>query len=214
MRVVVFGATGGTGRAVISGALAAGHEVTAFARNADRIAPLKGLTVINGDAMDAAQVAPALAGQDAVVISLGNSQNAFGLLFGARRTTPPDICEIGTRNILNALPQGVRVIVVGAFGTGDTRANLPFMFKLFYKLILREQMADKERQDLVLKASGAAYTLVQPVALTDKPGVGKWTATMDGTFGKAEVSRADLAGYIIASLVDGSGRSGTVTFSG
>ena len=31
MRVVVFGATGGTGRAVIENALSAGHAVTAFA---------------------------------------------------------------------------------------------------------------------------------------------------------------------------------------
>jgi len=218
MRVVVFGATGGTGRAFIASALAAGHDVTAFARNAGRIVPTKGLAVIEGDAMIAASVAPALSGQDAVVISLGNSQNAFALRFGARRTTARDICEAGTRNILQSLPAGspVPVVVVGAFGTGDTRQNLPFMFKLFYQLFLREQMADKEKQDLVLKTSDAHYSLIQPVALTDRPGLGTWTASRDGTFGKSEVSRDDLAAFILSRLVvgDGAPRGETITFSG
>jgi len=216
MRVVVFGATGGTGRAVIDKAIAAGHTVTAFARNADRIAPAAGLTVIEGDAMVAAEVAPALVGQDAIVISLGNSQNAFALLSGARRTTPRDICEAGTRNILGALSKGskIPVIVVGAFGTGDTRRYLPFLFKLFYQLFLREQMADKARQDLVLKASNACYTLVQPVALTDKPGLGTWTISRNGTFAKSEVSRDDLAAFIVTRLTQGDDRGETLAFSG
>lgn len=216
MRVVVFGATGGTGRAVMEKALSAGHSVTAFARQADRITPADGLTVIQGDVMDSAQVAPALEDQDAVVISLGNSQNAFALLFGARRTTPKDVCEVGTRNILFGLPtdRASPIIAVGAFGTGDTAKNLPFMFKLFYRLVLREQMADKEKQDQVLKASSAPYTLIQPVALTDKPGTGTWTTSRDGSLGKSEVSRADLAAFIVQLLQDRGGHCDTITFSG
>ena len=215
MRVAVFGATGGTGRAVTAQALAAGHSVTAFARNPDRIKPAQGQSVVEGDAAMPDQVRAAVAGHDAVVISLGNSQNAFALLLGMRRTTPRDICATGTRNILAALPgPATPVIVVGAFGTGDTRAQLPLMFKLFYRLFLREQMADKEQQDAVLKASSASYTLIQPVALTDKPGTGTWSATRDGTFRKSEVSRADLAAYIVTLLADGDLHRDTVTFSG
>jgi hypothetical protein len=126
------------------------------------------------------------------------------------------VCEVGTRNILAALPRDrdIPVIVVGAFGTGDTAKNLPFMFKIFYRLFLREQMADKEKQDLVLKASTANYTLIQPVALTDKPGTGSWTASLDGSYGKTEVSRADLAAFIVQRLKDSGDRSETITFSG
>ena len=79
----MFGATGGTGRAVIENALSAGHAVTAFARRADRIVPADGLTVIQGDVMDSAQVAPALDGQDAVVISLGECQDFCVRLIGS-----------------------------------------------------------------------------------------------------------------------------------
>jgi putative NADH-flavin reductase len=216
MKIAVFGATGKTGRAVIEEALSAGHSVTAFARQADRITPADGLNVIDGDALELAQVAPALKGQDAVVISLGNSQNAFALLFGARRTTPKNVCEVGTRNILAALPseRDIPVIVVGAFGTGDTAADLPFMFKLFYRLILREQMADKEKQDIVLKASAAAYTLIQPLALTDKPATGTWTTSRDGSYGKSEVSRGDLAAFIVQRLANTPDGRETITFSG
>lgn len=211
----MFGATGGTGRAVISKAMAQGHTVTAFARNTGRIAPATGLTIIKGDAMVAADVAPALAGQDAIVITLGNSQNAFALLLGSRRTTALDICEVGTRNILGALPKSsnIPIIVVGAFGTGSTSPNLPFMFKLFYRLVLREQMADKQKQYLVLKASNLRYTLVQPVALTDKPGLGTWKTSRNGTFGKSEVSRDDLAGFIVTCLKQDHDLDGTITFS-
>ncbi len=216
MKVAVFGATGGTGRAVIEAALDAGHSVTAFARQADQISPVNGLHVVEGDVMESSQVALAMNDQDAVVISLGNSQNAFALLLGARRTTPKDVCEVGTRNILAALPSGsdIPIIVVGAFGTGDTAANLPFMFKLFYRLVLREQMADKEKQDEVLKASAFAYTLIQPVALTDKPSIGTWTASRDGSFGKSEVSRSDLAAFIVQRLENSRDERETITFSG
>jgi uncharacterized protein YbjT (DUF2867 family) len=216
MKVIVFGATGGTGRAVTQRLLAAGHSVTGFVRDAGKMSPATGLRIVQGDAMVAGDVAAALAGQEAVVITLGNSQNAFGLLFGARRTTPRDICEVGTRNILTALPQDSRIpiIVVSAFGIGETRDKLPFMFKLFYRLFLREQMADKEKQEAALRASGSNYVIVQPVALTDKSPTGTWTATRDGALGQSEVSRGDLAAFLL-SVLEGSSQSGeTITFSG
>ena len=49
----------------------------------------------------------------------------------------------------------MKLIVVSAFGIGATRHKLPFLFKLFYRPFLREQMADREKQEAVLRASGA-----------------------------------------------------------
>lgn len=214
--MIVFGATGGTGRAVTQSALAASHSVTAFVRDARKMSPAPGLRIIQGDAMVAGEVAAALVGQEAVVITLGNSQNAFALLFGARRTTPRDVCEVGTRNILSALPPGshVPLIVVSAFGIGETREKLPFMFKLFYRLILREQMADKEKQEAMLRASGATYVIVQPVALNDTAPTGSWTARRDGTLGQSEVSRGELAAFLLSMLESSSHRGQTITLSG
>ncbi len=216
MRIALFGATGGTGQAFIKEALGSNHVVTAFARDASKMPTAQGLTVVQGDVMNASDVEPVLVRQDAVVVSLGNSQNPFTMLLGARRTTPLDVCEVGTRNILGALPEGSQtpILVVGAFGTGNTQEQLPLMFKIFYRLFLREQMADKEKQDAVLKASDANYTLIQPVALTDKPGTGTWTASNDGTIGKSEVARSDLARYLLTLCADGTASRETVSFSG
>lgn len=216
MKIIVFGATGGTGRAVIKQALAAGHEVTAFVRDRRKLNEETGLKIIEGDAMVLGHVNAAVQGQEAIVVSLGNSQNAFGLLLGARRTTPRTICETGTRNILDSLSEGLHLpmVVISAFGVGDTRDKLPFMFKLFYRLFLREQIADKERQDALLNASKANFVMIQPAALTDAPATGKWTASRDGSLGKSEVSRSDLADFIVSELEHPQHTRQTITFSG
>ena len=95
--------------------------------------------------MNAADVAGAVPGHDLVIVSLGNSQNPFAMMFGARRTTSANVCEEGTRHIMAAMQAArmARLLVVSAFGIGDTRTRLPFAFKLFYRAVLREHMADK-----------------------------------------------------------------------
>jgi hypothetical protein len=129
-----------------------------------------------------------------VIVNLGNSQNPFAMMLGARRTTPADICEIGSRNIIAAM-QGAgiaRVLVVTAFGIGDTRDRLPFAFKLFYRTVLREHMADKEKQEALVKASGLDWTLVQPVGLTDGPATNNWLADKNGKIRRQQMSPPTL----------------------
>ena len=70
MKVVVFGAAGKTGRAVVDQAKAAGHTVTAFVHNADDY-DVPDVEVREGDATDPAAVDAALAGQDAVIDTIG-----------------------------------------------------------------------------------------------------------------------------------------------
>ena len=216
MKVAVFGATGGTGRAVIRTLLAAGHRVTALARNPARLAAAPGLSVLAGDVMNPADVAPAIAGQDGVVISLGNSQNALALRLGAKRHTPPDVCEVGTRHIIAAMQAAsvARLVCVTAFGVGDTRDILPPMYRLFYRLLLSEHMADKEKQESLIKASGLEWTLVQPVGLTNGPATGRWLASATGEVRQQRVSREDLAACIVAALLENRYPRQSVTFSG
>jgi uncharacterized protein YbjT (DUF2867 family) len=216
MRIAVFGASGGTGRAVVERALAEGHEVTAFVRDAAKLAPQAQLRVVTGDVMRAADVAPALQAQDAVVIALGNPQSSLQRLFGAPRAAPADVCEVGTRHILQALPseRPPYLVVVSAFGVGATRPQLPRLFRLFYWLLLREQIADKERQEALLKAAPADCAIVQPLALTDGPATGSFTARTDGTYDRLEVSRADLAAFLLEECVTRRHHGATVTLSG
>jgi uncharacterized protein YbjT (DUF2867 family) len=216
LKILVFGATGGTGQATLRALVAAGHQATAFARDPAKRPDMAGVTAIRGDVMHAADVTAAVPGHDAVIVTLGNAQNPFALMFGARRTTPRDVCEVGTRHIISAMQQaGIRrLIVLTAFGIGATRDKLPLAFKIFYRLVLREHMVDKEKQEALVKASGLDWTLVQPVGLTDAPATGRWLADTDGKIRGQQMSRADVAACLVSILDAGLYKGATVALSG
>jgi uncharacterized protein YbjT (DUF2867 family) len=215
MTIIVFGPTGGTGRATVEKLLAEGHTVTAFARDPSKLAAAPGLTVVKGDAMSAEDVARAIPGHDAVVISLGNPQLPIAVKFGARRTTPADICEVGTRNIVAALADSqARVLAVSAYGVGETREKMSWTYKLLFDLLMKELMEDKERQEAVLKASGLDYVLVQPVGLTDAPASGRWFASTTGETRNMRMSRKDVAAFIVEEIGKPRYSRQTVTLSG
>src|SRR3954452_3866543 len=89
--LLVIGATRGTGRHFLEQALAAGHSVTALARDPARVdVAHERLRVLRGDVMAAASLAPAMAGQDAVISSLGTTTGR----------APTTLYSEGTRNII------------------------------------------------------------------------------------------------------------------
>ncbi|MBK1721183.1 3-beta hydroxysteroid dehydrogenase [Thiocystis violacea] len=222
MKVVVFGATGKAGRTVALNLLAAGHEVTAFARDPAKFSAhtYTGLAIIKGDALNADDVASAVTGQDAVIVSLGDSLDPIVLKLGARlgikRNTPPNICEVGTANVIAAMEAASvkRLICVTSYGVGDTRDRLSQVFKLWFRALqLGEQLADKERQEQLVKASSLDWTLIQPVGLTDGAATGRWVASTSGDRRKRTVSRVDLADFIAQVLEGGHYLRKTVVLS-
>ena len=69
-KVLVVGATGGSGRATLDALLRSGHRGTAFARHADELADLSDrLDTFNGDATNPDDVEHAVRGHDAVIIT-------------------------------------------------------------------------------------------------------------------------------------------------
>ncbi|WP_295453749.1 NAD(P)-binding oxidoreductase, partial [uncultured Thiodictyon sp.] len=214
-------ATGKAGRAVALTLLAAGHQVTAFGRNREKIPAHEGIAAIVGDALNPADVARAVAGQDAVVVSLGDSLNPvvlkLGAKLGVKRNTPPNICEVGTANVIAAMAAAsvARLVCITAYGVGDTRERLSRLYRLwFHALQLREQLADKERQEQLVKASGLDWTLVQPVGLTDGAATGRWLASPAGDRRKRTISRVDLADFIAEIVASGRYLRETVVLSG
>jgi len=193
VRVIVFGATGKTGRHVARLALEHGHEVTAFGRSADRLDPQPGLIVFKGDVLDSGAVGAAVEGCDGAVICLGSA--------GLRdATTLAD----GTANIVVAAEGcGVgRLVVLSAAGVGDSWAQIPWSSRLLFKTMLRNIIADHRAQEAVVERSGADWTIVRSAVLTDKPATGSVTATK--TSPTRRISRADLAGYLVDQLSDDS----------
>ncbi|HVL75313.1 MAG TPA: SDR family NAD(P)-dependent oxidoreductase, partial [Noviherbaspirillum sp.] len=113
-KVLVVGASGGSGRAAVEALLAQGCEVTAFSRHADSLASMPGrLRTLRGDALDPAQVDAVVAGQDAVIVTLGISEPALRVrLFGSAGTAI-NVRSAGTRNVIAAMHRhGVRRLVV------------------------------------------------------------------------------------------------------
>ncbi|MEV6277881.1 NAD(P)-binding oxidoreductase [Nocardia sp. NPDC051832] len=210
MKVLVIGATGGSGRATVEHLLSAGHEVTAFTRRPDA-AQQPRLRYTIGDAMKPADVERAVAGHDAVVVILGISENPMRVRVLGPAHTSGDVRSRGTGNVIEAMRRhGVRKLVVqSAFGVGDSKPGLTRTNRLFYRLILAPQIDDTERQEALVRSSGLDWVLVRPVNLTDdaaegmpssadKPLVHTVSRTSVGRFNAHAVDDATLVGKAIS----------------
>lgn len=193
MKLAVFGATGGVGRQIVEQALAAGDTVTALARDGGKL-PMEhaGLTVVEGNVLDAAAVERTLAGADAVLVSLGNTSN-----------NPDLIVSQGTGVIIAAMQAaGVRrLIVISSLGVGDSKDQVPFFFKALIATALRKAFEDKEAQEKLVRASNLDWTIIRPGGLTDGPATGQYRAGLDRSIG-GQVSRADVAAFALRQLTN------------
>ena len=200
MKVLVVGATGGTGRAAVDALVADGHEVTAFARRAGAVLGGRpGVRTVDGDATVAGHVAAAVRGQDAVVVALGIAESAVRVRLRGPAGTPLDVRSRGTAAVVAAMREhGVRRLVVqSSYGVGETRDRLPLSSRLVFALLLKPQIADHEAQERVVRGSGLDVTIVQPIYLTD--GDEPATVSTDGSVEGMRVSRRAV-GEVLARL--------------
>ena len=202
-KVLVVGATGGTGRATIDALLKQGHQVTAFSRHAESLEIDSGrVTLRNGDATNPDDVDRAVAGHDAVIVTLGIAENPMRVrLLGARKT-PNDVRSTGTRNVIAAMQKhGVRKLVVqSSYGVGETRDRLRWIDRLFFKLLLKPQIADTEVQELEVRESGVDWVLAQPVHLTDEDAGDIPFASVDGEVREWKISRKGVAQFLARAV--------------
>ena len=195
MKILIIGGTRGVGREVVLAAHAAGHELTLLARNAERISlPVTGVRVVAGDAGDAADIERAVAGQHAVVWTVGVGPT--------RRRV--DLFSRGTQFLLAAMTKhGVRrLLCVTGVGAGDSRGHGGFLYdRILQPLFMKTVYEDKDRQEAQLRASNVDWTIVRPGTLTNGPATGltRVLTNLDGvTAGK--ISRADVAAFIVEQL--------------
>ena len=195
MQIAVFGATGGTGQQVVQQALAAGHSVSALVRDPSRLAAQdERLTVVEGDVLDRAKVDETVSGADAVIVSLGNTSS-----------NPDYIVSRGTEVIVDAMTAAgipMRLIVVSSLGVGESRDQVPFAFKMLMNTVLKKAMDDKERQEALVKASGFDWIIVRPGGLTNGPATGSYKSGVDVRLTAGQVSRADVAAFVLLQLDD------------
>jgi uncharacterized protein YbjT (DUF2867 family) len=202
MKVLVFGATGGSGRAAMEHLRSQGHEVTAFTRHASNDASTsERVRYVTGDVMNLADVERAVAGQDAVIVTLGIRENPFRVRLLGPARTPMEVRSAGTRNVIEAMQKhGVRKLVVQtSYGVGETRERLGFVDKLFFDLILKPQIADTEKQEEDVLGSGLDWVIVQPVHLTDAADSDMPFASTAGEIMKLKVSRNSVGRFLAHS---------------
>lgn len=195
MNLVIFGASGATGKQLLKQSLEQGHHVTAFVRTPAKLPTAHAnLKIMAGDVLDKSAVTAAVPGHDAVLIALGAPARKAGTLRSS-----------GTRNIMQAMEtSGVRRLVCqSSLGFGDSLQVLrrtPFIFRnIIVPLLLRDTFEDHARQEAVVKASALDWTIVRPGNMTNKPGKRTYRHgfAADDKSIQVKVSRADVAHFML-----------------
>lgn len=195
MEIVVFGASGRTGRPLVERALGRGHRVTAFVREPSRLPFEHGrLRVLRGDVTDPEAVQEAVAGQDAVLSALGHAKGS-----------PKDVQARGTENIIAAMEKhGVRRLVsltgAGVRAEGDEPKFVDKVFALLLGTLQRDVLADATRHVEVIRESDLEWVVVRGPRLTEGEELGSYRVGLVGKNSGTKISRADLAEFMLDQL--------------
>lgn len=193
MKIIVFGATGGTGQFVVQQALEEGFEVTAFVRTPSKLKIAHGnLTTIKGNAFNQGEVTAAIKGHDAVVSCLGSSQ-------GMKKST--ELQEMTKIIVTGMEKNGVkRIVYIASAGIHN---ELPGISGKLIMRVLKNTLIDHRVATECIKANGLVYTIVRPMGLTDRPFSGKYRESTTGLpKGSRSIPRADVADFILKALKD------------
>ena len=198
MNVLVFGASGATGREVVKQALERGHSVGAFVRDPAKLALRHaGLSLLVGDVAEYASVERAVRGSDAVASALGSGNSL--------RSDPPLID--GVQHIIRAMDHaGVRRFVyLSMLGVDGSGKHLGFVDRyIVLPLLLRKVLADHARKEDLIRRSALDWVIVRPPRLTNGPYTGNYRSGEDVRERTllASISRADVAEFMVKQLTD------------
>jgi putative NADH-flavin reductase len=194
VKVLIIGAPGGKGRILLDEALEQGHEVPALARNPSAVAPRNYRPrVLEGNTLDPEAIEAAVAGQDAVLSALGT-----------RSTKPTTLFSASTANLMGAMKiHGVlRLVCLTGIGAGDSKGHGGFHYdRILLPFVVRNQYADKDRQEEIIKRSGLEWVIAGPARLTNEPATGEYQAFLSGdSYRATTISREDVAAFMLAQL--------------
>lgn len=192
MKIALIGGTGFVGSAVLEELLQRGHQVTALARDPAKYTARDGLTVAKADVLDAAQVADAVRGADAVVSAYNP---------GWQEPKIHDLFLQGTRAVFDGVKRGgvKRLLVVGGAGSlfvapgvqGVDTPDFPEPWK-------QGALAAREALNLIRLETSLDWTFLSPAAILEPgPRTGKFRLGGDQMLmngdNPAKISVTDLA---------------------
>ncbi|AJY73516.1 NAD(P)-dependent oxidoreductase [Paenibacillus beijingensis] len=199
MKLIVFGATGGTGRQAVELLLAAGHEVTAVVRQPDKFEMFhERLIVIRGDVFAPSTIQSAMVGKDAVLSALG-----------VNHRQPTTVYSEGTDHVIRAMRNaGVHRLICLSASALEIPPDTRFMPRLIIQLIVRRLFKhlyeDMERMEQNVRRSALDWTIIRPPRLTNGSRTGTYRIAVNRPMTKAKglrgISRADLADCMVDLL--------------
>ena len=191
LKMIVLGATGGTGLQLVKQALERGHLVTAFVRSPDRLRDFRDdIDIKQGDLLNSGELEQAIQGHDAVL-------SGFGPRVPVAKADA-NLWERFARALTTAMPDaGVRRVII---------ESVAFLFKdsifppayLLGRLLFPRIVADASAMERIFANTDLDWTMVRPPELTDKPYTGRYRVREDHLprFG-LKISRADVADLMI-----------------
>jgi len=196
--IIVFGATGGTGKFVVEQALKEGYQVTVIVRNTDDFTLTdKNLKIIKGDVLQPTTFEGAMRGKDAVISCLGSN-----------RKEPTTVYSQGVSNIAKAMDKAdiTRIICISAAAVivpPKSSFIIKFVVKNILQRLFKHIYADMLRMEAILSISDLDWTVIRAPRLTNNKRTGKYRIAINEHLSKpSSISRADLADYIVTHLRD------------
>lgn len=202
MKILLLGATGRTGKLVLKKALESGYEVNCLSRRIGRIEKQNGLTLIEGDPANRADVEQAMIDCNGIISVLNISRKSDFPWSGLR--TPKNYLSEVMRNLV-PIAEGRnvrRVTICSAWGVAETAKDIPGWFKWFIENSnIGVAYKDHERQEKTITDSTLDWTIVRPVGLINSPKEQNVRESFNNVPKPGlTISRHSLAGYLVESL--------------
>jgi uncharacterized protein YbjT (DUF2867 family) len=187
--VLVAGATGGTGRALVSNLQSQGFQVRALVRDAGKARAVLGddIGYVTADVRDPDSLVPAMEGARYVISAIGSSR-------ADKSNNPEAVDYSGVKNLAEAAAAANIEHFVLVSSAGATQED-HFLNKAFDN-ILQWKFKGEE----ALRASGVPYTVVRPGGLVNTEGGNEGLIFAQGDTTAGRISREDVALICIAAL--------------
>lgn len=203
MQILILGATGRTGKLLLSQALQRGYAVTILVRNKNKITVHHPqLKIIEGSPLDKTILENAIAGCGAILSTLNISRSSD--FPWAPLKTPPDFLSSTMKNISELATKHdiSRVIFMSAWGVADTKKELPAWFRwLIDHSNIRYPYQDHERQEELAKLTSLQWTAVRAVGLTNSKKIKEAVVSVNsGSNHGWMISRATVAAFMLDAL--------------
>lgn len=186
MKVIIFGASGRTGRLIAERAGSQGHVITAFVHTPKKAIHVhEAFELVVGDVRKVDQVMKAIEGHDAVICAVGGDGKTVAL---AAQNIVAGMLKHGVKRLIFLSMAGIHGEVPGLQGWWRQRQ-------------LAVQIADHKSAALAIAKTHLRWTLIRPITMDDSSGRYSVRVANEGVpKGGTTISRMNVARFIADTL--------------